>query len=188
MLPSLRTILAAMFVTAIPATLVGTALMPIFPRVEQPLARQARTEKPNEQSRLLGDADEFHRPHSAEPPGSETINNGTSRHTKLVIATEHPAEGEARGAASVLASQRPPANSNTQSVDVADTGSVNTPSTATDEPAAPVKGSAASLAGAPKRGSDRCVFCHRASRAHGLRYRSHVWRRVRMSPDRNTFF
>ena len=94
MLPDLRTILAAMALTAILVTLVGTTLMPVpgdpyirsagFPRVGQPLVQQAQVENPErEQMHMLGyarRADELNRlltlssqmpaPMSGELPGA----------------------------------------------------------------------------------------------------------------------
>jgi len=75
MLPNLRTILAAMALTAILVTLVGMALMPVpgdpyirsagFPRVGQPLVQQAQVENPEwQQLHMLGyarRADELNR-------------------------------------------------------------------------------------------------------------------------------
>lgn len=193
MLPSLRTVLAAIFVTATLVTLVGTALMPVFPRVEQPRARLARTENPNDRSHLLGYArfpDEQNRPRAAEPSGSTSeANDGkTSTYAKtLVTAREGLAASGAHGAVSALATDDAAVNSNTRSVNVARTGSVN-PSIASGEESTPLRGSAASLARPPKRSVDRCVFCHQGLHAHSIRHRGGRWHRVRMTLDRNSAF
>jgi hypothetical protein len=194
MLPSLRTVLAAMFVTATFVTLVGTALMPVFPRVEQPRARLARIENPNERSRLLGYvrlSDEQNRQRTAEPSSStlETNDGRTSTYAKtLVTARKSPAPNGVHGAVSALATDEPAVNSNTQSVNVTQTGSVNTPSIASGEESAALRSSAASLARPPKRSADRCVFCHRGLHARSIRHWGGRWHRVRMTLDRNSAF
>jgi hypothetical protein len=193
MLPSLRTVLAAMFVTATFVTLVGTALMPVLPRVEQPRARLARTENPSEQSRLLsneGVSDEHNRPRAAEPSSSpsKTIEGEASTHAKTVVTAREGPAASGVGAESALPTDEPAVNSNTQNVHLAETGSVSSLSIALGDQSAPLKGSAAPFASPLKRGADPCVFCHRALHAHGIQHRSGRWRRVRMTLDRNTAF
>jgi hypothetical protein len=106
MLPNLRTILVAMFLTAIVVTLVGTTLMPVpadihsagFPRVGQPLAPQTQADNPEwQQLHMLGyarRADELNRlltlssqlpaPMSGELPSAvpDAIDGGSSTFAK----------------------------------------------------------------------------------------------------------
>lgn len=190
MLPSLRTVLAAMFVTATLVTLVGTALTPVFPRVEQPRVWLARTENPNEQARLVGYArfsDESNRPRTADPSSSasEIIDSGISTSAKtLVRVREGPPVSGVHDRVSALAPEEPAVNSN-KSVNVAETGSVNSPSIASGKRSAPLRGSTASFTNLPKRSAHQCVFCHRLH-AYGTQQRSGHWRRVRMTLDRNS--
>jgi hypothetical protein len=173
MLPSLRTILAAMCVTAILVTMVGTALTPIYPRVQRPLARYSRTESPMLQPAMHG----YPRRVEEVEPSSESW--GTSIHAKnLVTARVNSAENEAPGSASASAPEKPATNSTTQGADVPATASINPPSIATSE--------SPSFAAAAKRMAERCVSCHRGFRPHGLRPRSGVRHRIRVTRDRFT--
>jgi hypothetical protein len=188
MLPSLRTILAAMCVTAILVTMVGAALTPIYPRVEQPLADYALAESPMEQLETghARRAEELKEPPRAES-SSQLLSEGegTSRHTKnLVTARVDPAENEAPGFASASPPEKPTTNSTTQGADTAATGSLNRPSIATSQTPESRGGPAASFAVAAKRMAERCLSCHRGFRSHGIR--SGVRRRIPMTPDRFT--
>jgi hypothetical protein len=189
MLPSLRTILAAMFVTAILVTMVGTAVIPIYPRVEQPLARHARAETPMEQPGMYGyvhRAEELNRLLTVEQPSED---GRTSRHGKtLVMAKVDPAQNDTADAASAPVPEQPATNSTTQGVDVTVTGSANAHSIATSEPSGRIGGPAASFAAVAKRVADRCLSCHRGWRVHGIRLRSSVRRRIQMTRDRFTPF
>ena len=145
MLPDLRTILAAMALTAILVTLVGTTLMPVpgdpyirsagFPRVGQPLVQQAQVENPEQQQLyMLGyarRADELNRlltlsqlpaPMARELPGAalDTTDDGSLTDAK-------PGGDAIDGAAPsvALAPTRPASDSDEQHSDVAVTGSVN---------------------------------------------------------------
>jgi hypothetical protein len=151
MLPNLRTILAAMALTAILVTLVGTALMPVpgdpyirsagFPRVGQPLVQQAQVENPEwQQLHMLGyarRADELNRllalsqlpaPISGELPGAlDGLDGGSSSYAKqggdaVDSATASPTLA--------LAPTQPARNPDEQRPDVAVTGSVNSSSAA----------------------------------------------------------
>lgn len=187
MLPSLRTILAAMFVTAILVVMVGTALTPIYPRVEQPLARYARTERMEQPGMhsYARRAEEL-RPPKVEPSSED---GGTSRHAKtMVTARADPAETEVSGSASVSAPERRATNSTKQGADGAATGRANHPSIATSESPGSLGGPAASFAAAAKRATDRCLSCHRGWRIRGIRMRSSVRRRIQMTQDRNSAF
>ena len=185
MLPSLRTILAAMFVTAILVTMVGTALTPIYPRVKQPLARYARAEGPMEQPGMRGHArrsEELKRQSTVEPSSEE---GGTSRHAKtLVTARMDPAENETLGSTSVSAPEKSATNP-PQGADASATGSVNP---ATSESPGSLGGPAASFAATAKRAADRCLSCHRGWRVRGVRTRSSVRRRIKMTQDRFSTF
>ena len=143
MLPSLRTILAAMFVTAILVTMVGTALTPIYPRVKQPLARYARTEGAMEEPGMRGRArrsEELKRQSTVEPSSED---RGTSRHAKtLITARVDPAANDTPGSTSVSAPEKPATNP-TQRADASATGSVNR---ATTESPGSLGGPAASFA------------------------------------------
>jgi hypothetical protein len=189
MLPSLRTILAAMFVTAILVAMVGTALTPIYPRVEQPLARYARTESPMEQPATHGyapRAEKLNRPPAAEQSGGASEEGSSRRAKTLVTARVDPAENEAPGSASATAPDKPVTNSTTQGPDVAATGSANPSSTATSVSPGSFGGPAASFAAAAKRVEDRCLSCHREWRIRGIRMRGGVRRRIQTSRDRFT--
>lgn len=185
MLPSLRTILAAMFVTAILVTMVGTAVTPIYPRVEQPLARRAQAEPPMDQPAMHG---YVHRTEELKSPRKiETLSEdgGTSRHTKTFItASVDPAKIDAAGAASVPVPGQPATDSTTQGVDAAVTGSTN--AHLRSEESGPIGGPAASFAAAAKRVEDRCLSCHRGWRVHGIRLRSGGRRRIPVIQDRFT--
>jgi hypothetical protein len=185
MLPSLRTILAAMFVTAILVAMVGTAVTPIYPRVEQPLARRAQAETPMAQPGVHGyvhRAEELTRPSKIEAPSED---GGTSRHTKtFVTASVDPAQNDTAGTASAPASGQPARDSTTQRVDVAVTGSANAHSRS--EESGPIGGPAASFAAAAKRVEDRCLFCHRGWHIRAIRQRSGVRRRIQVIRDRFT--
>jgi hypothetical protein len=185
MLPSLRTILAAMFVTAIVVTMVGTAVTPIYPRVEKPLARRAQAETPMEQPGMYGylhRAEEPKRPRTIE---SASEDGGKSHHTKtLVTASVDAAQNDTAGAASAPVSGQPATDSTTQGVDVAITGSANAHSRS--EESGPIAGPAASFAAAAKRVEDRCLSCHRGWHLHGIRQRSGVRHRIQVIQDRFT--
>jgi hypothetical protein len=137
MLPGLRTLLTAVFVTAIVATFVAAALMPTpgesftramtFLQVEKSLVWQARIANPKQQFRMLGDA----------PAGlpsralgtTATMDGGTSTYTKTQTSRgPNPADRVAQSLAWALAPAQPSANPNSQSDDSAVTGSVNRPS------------------------------------------------------------
>lgn len=163
--------------TAILVTLVGTMLVPVpadsyvhtagLPRVEQLQVRQSRTANPKEQSRMAGyarRADESNRARPAESSSSapETTDSGTSSYAKTQVRwAEGTAESGAHSPALALASPQAAANSDTQSVVAAVTGSLNNPSIATGEPLAPLGGAATSLAAIPNLGTGRCGFCAR---------------------------
>jgi hypothetical protein len=187
MLPSLRTILAAMCVTAILVMMVGTAMTPIYPRVEQPLAFYARSESPMEQPGTSSPrpAQEVRRPPTVERSSELSSEDGeTSRHAKnLVTARVDPAENETADSASASAPEKPEINSTARGGDVAATGGLNPPSTAKSAPPGSLGGPAASFAVAAKRMAERCLSCHRGFRPH---VRSSVRRRIRMTPDRFT--
>jgi hypothetical protein len=188
MLPRLRTILAAMFVTAILVTMVGTALTPIYPRVAQPLARYARTVSPAEQPGMgYGRrAEELNRPPTVEASWEDA---GTSRHAKtLVAARVDPAENEAPASASESAPDKPATNSTRQGDGGAATGSAHPPAIATSESPRSPGGPAASFAAAAKRVADRCLSCHRGWHGHGIRIRNSARRRLQMTEDRVTAF
>jgi hypothetical protein len=188
MLPSLRTILAATCVTAILVMMVGTALTPIYPRVEQPLALYARTESPMEQPGIgyARRAEELKRPPTVERSSQlSSEGGGTSRHAKVLSAARvDPAESEAPSSAPASAAEKLATNSTTQGTDVAATGSLNPPSIARSESPGSLAGPAASFAVAAKRMTERCLSCHRGFRPHDIR--SGVRRRIRVTPDRFT--
>ena len=188
MLPSLRTILAAMFVTAILVAMVGTALTPIYPRVEQRLARYARTENPMQQPSprsYARRAEELKRPPIVEPSSED---GGTSRHAETLLAARvDPAENQAPSSALASAPEKPATKSTTQGDDVA-ASSVSPPSIATSESPGSLGGPAASFATAAKRVADRCMSCHRGFRPHGIRPWKSVRRRTRMTQDRFSAF
>jgi hypothetical protein len=180
MLPSLRTILAAMCVTAILVMMVGTALTPIYPSVEQPLARYARPESPMEHPGIgaQSQAEELKPPPAVEPsPEGE----GTSRRAKnLVTARVDAAENRAPDFASATAPEKPA----TQGGDVSVTGSLSPSPKATSDSPRSLGGPAPSFDVAAKRMAERCLSCHRGFRPHGSR--SSVRRRIPMTPDRFT--
>jgi hypothetical protein len=183
MLPSLRTILAAMCVTAILVMMVGTALTPIYPRVEQPLASYARRDGPTGQpgTDYVRRAEESKESPRAEPSSE---GGGTSRHAmNLVTVTVDPAENAAPGSASASAPEKSTTISATQGTGVAATRSSNSPWIATSESPESRGGPAASFAVAAKRMAERCLSCHRGFRPHGSRS---VRRRIRIIPDRST--
>jgi hypothetical protein len=155
MLPDLRTILAAMALTAILVTLVGTTLMPVpgdpyirsagFPRVGQPLVQQAQVENPEQQQlHMLGyarRADELNRlltlsqlpaPMARELPGAalEATDGGS-----LTDAKQGGDAIEGASPSVAVAPTRPAPDSDEQHSDVAVTGSVN--STAMAAPSEP---------------------------------------------------
>jgi hypothetical protein len=178
-----------MFVTAILVAMVGTALTPIYPRVEHPLARYARTANPIKQpgpSSYAPRAEEFKRPPIIEPSSED---GGTSRHAEtLLTARVEQAENQAPGSASASAPEMPATKTTTQGADVSATGSVNPSSIATSDLPGSLGAPAVSLAAAAKRVADRCMSCHRGFRPHGLRARSSVRRRIRITQDRFTAF
>ena len=137
MLPGLRTLLAAVFVTAIVATFVTAALMPTsgesftramtFLQVEKSPVWPARIANPKQQFRMLGDA----------PAGlssralgtTATMDGGTSTYTKTEMSLGlNPVDRVAQSLAWTLAPAQPSVNSDPQSDDPAVTGSVNRPS------------------------------------------------------------
>src|SRR5258708_1097711 len=145
MLPDLRTILAAMALTAIFVTLVGTTLMPVpgdpyirsagFPRVGQPLVQQAQVENPEQQQlHMLGyarRADELNRlltlsqlpaPMARELPGAalDTTDDGSLTYAKQ---GGDAIEGAAPSVA--LAPTRPASDSDGQNSDSPGTGTGN---------------------------------------------------------------
>ena len=139
MLPGLRTLLAAVFVTAIVATFVTAALMPTsgesftramtFLQVEKSPVWPARIANPKQQFRMLGDA-------SAGLPSTlgttATMDGGTSTYGKTQMGLGPIlADRGALSSAWVLAPHQPSGNSNTQSDNPAVTGSVNRPSIVT---------------------------------------------------------
>jgi hypothetical protein len=200
--------LAAVFVTAILITLVGTTLMPVpadsyvnmagFARMEPLLVRQARTVKRKEQSRMLGYARRTDKLNGEEPADStssipETVDGGTSSYPKTQVRhAEGPAERAADSSASGPASERPTANSDKHSVDVAVTSSVNNPSIPKSEPPAPPNGTAASSVAGPNVAGRQCGTCARndcqwrglarpRSHAHYPRPQIAGWRRISVS-------
>jgi hypothetical protein len=177
-----------MFVTVILAAMVGTALTPIYPRVEQP-PRYVRTTNPAEQPATLSyarQAEDLTRPPTVEPSSED---GGTSRHAKTLLAARvDPAENQAPGSASASAPEQPATKSTTQAADVAATGSVDPPSIATSDSPGSLRGPAVSFAAAAKRVADRCMSCHRGFRPRGIQLRSGVRRRIRMTQDRFTAF
>ena len=183
MLPGLRILLAAVFMTAIVINLVAAVLMSApgeslidavaFPRIEHPQVAQARTANPKQLSRMPGYAS------APEPasnvPGTGTMDGGTSTYTKRL----GPAESEARPV-------RPAEKSNNPSVDPAVTGSVRSPSIATGNPSPPV--GVASSAGVQNQVAHKCGPCSwddRRYRRIGFRG---FGRRPHVSSDRNSYF
>jgi hypothetical protein len=160
MLPDFRTILAAMTLTAILVTLVGTTLMPVpgdpyirsagFPRVGQPLVQQAQVENPEQQQlHMLGyarRADELNRlltlsqlpaPMARELPGTalDATDGGS-----LTDAKQGGDAIEGASPSVALAPTRPAPDSVGQPSDVVTTGSVD--SAAMAAPREPATGAA----------------------------------------------
>jgi hypothetical protein len=194
MLPGLRILLAAVFLTAIVVNLVAAVLMSapeesfidavVFPRVEQPLVQQARTTNPKQQSRMPGYASATALASSA--PGTRTMDGGTSAYAKRL--GPNTAESGARSSAWALAPVRPAENSSTQSVDPGVTGSANSPSIATGNPSPPVGGAVASSAGVQNQVARKCGPCSWDDRQRGYRRIGFRGRRPHLSADRNSFF
>ena len=213
MLPGLRTLLAAVFVTAIVATLVAAALMPTagesfthamtFLQVEKSLVWQARIANPKQQFRMLGDA----------PAGlpsralgtTATTDGGTSTYAKTQMSLgPNPADRVAQSSAWALAPDQPSANSNTQSDNPAVTGSVNRPSIVTVKLPPQFGSEAAWSAVVQNQNAHNCGPCsqdHRQWRNGRVRFRGfgrftlHARdlrlvtfrsRRSRLSADRNS--
>jgi hypothetical protein len=196
MLPGLRILLAAVFMTAIVVNLVASVLMSgpgesltdavAFPRIEQPLVQQARTTNPKQLSRMPGYASATELTSSA--PGTRTMDGGTSTYAKRL--GPNTAESEARSSLGALAPVRPAENSSTQSVDPAVTGSVSSPSISTGNPSPPVGAAVASSAGVQNQVARKCGPCSWDDRQRGYRrigFRG-FGRRPHVSPDRNSFF
>jgi hypothetical protein len=185
MLPGLRILLAAVFMTAIVINLVAAVLMSApgeslidavaFPRIEHPLVQQARTANPKQPSRMPGYATEL----ASSAPGARTMDGGTSTYAKRL--GPNTAESEARPV-------RPAENSSTQSVDPAVTGSVRSPSIVRGNPSPPVGGAVASSAGVQNQVARKCGPCSwddRRYRRIGFRA---FGRRPHVSSDRNSYF
>jgi|HubBroStandDraft_6_1064221.scaffolds.fasta_scaffold458099_2 hypothetical protein len=181
MLPGLRILLAAVFLTAIVVNLVAAVLMSApgeslidaaaFPRVEHPLVQQARAANPKQQSRMPGYATAL----ASSAPGTRTMDGGTSAYAKGL----GPVETEARPV-------RPAENSSTQSVDPAVTSSVRSPSIVKADPSPPV--GVASSAGVQNQAARKCGPCSwddRRYRRIGFRG---FGRRPHVSSDRNSYF
>lgn len=169
MLPRARTMLAAMFVTAILVTVVGTTIVPVpadsyvnaaaLPLVEQPRAEHARTASPKQQSRMPVYAT---RPVESSSNAPKTMDGGASTYAKTQARwSEDQIERGARGSPPASDPEQPASNSNTKSADVAVTGNVNGASIATAEPPAPHDGAAASFAAAPNSGPKDCELGNR---------------------------
>jgi hypothetical protein len=181
MLPGLRILLAAVFMTAIVINLVAAVLMSApgeslidavaFPRIEHPLVQQARTAK--QLSRMPGYATEL----ASSAPGTRTIDGGTSTYAKRL--GPNTAESEARPV-------RPAENSSTQSVDPVVTGSVSSPSIVKGNSSPPV--GVASSAGVQSQVARKCAPCSwddRRYRRIGFRG---FGRRPHVNQDRNSYF
>jgi hypothetical protein len=212
MLPGLRTLLAAVFVTAIVATFVAAALMPTpgesfthamtFLQVEQSLVWQARIANAKQQFRMLGDA-------PAGLPSSAlgttaAIDGGTSTYAKTQMSLgQNPADRVAQSSAWAVAPDRPSANSNTQNDDPAATGSVNRPSIVAVKLPAQSGSEAAWSAVVQNQSAHKCGPCsqdHRQWRnerisfrgfgrfihARDLRLLTFSSRRIRVRADRNS--
>jgi hypothetical protein len=134
---------------------------------EPPLVRQAQTAKRKEQSRMLGYArrtDELNRAEPADSSSSipETVDAGTSSYPKTQARhAEDPGASGAGSSASGPAPERPTANSDTHSVDVAVTSGANSPSIAMSEPPTPLGGVAAGSAAKPNADARQCGSCAR---------------------------
>jgi len=212
MLPGLRTLLAAVFVTAIVATLVAAALMPTpgeffthamtFLQVEQSVVWQAPIANPKQQFRMLGDS-------PARLPSralglTATMDGGTSTYAKTQMSLgPNPADRVAQSSAWALAPAQPSASSNTQSDDPAVTGSVNRPSTVTVKLPPQLGSEAAWSAVVQNQSAHKCGPCsqdHRQWRngrisfrgfgrfihARDLRFLTFSSRRIRVRADRNS--
>jgi cytoskeletal protein RodZ len=199
MLPRTRTMLAAMFVTALIVTVVGTTIVPVpadsyvnrmaLPRVDEPPPGHAQMASLKEQSRMPAyvqphDQVNETRPVESSSNTSETMEGGTSTYAKTQAQSSE--DHAARGSPAKPAPEQPPSNSDTKSADVAATGNANGASMATVETPAPHSDAAASSTLATAR-SD-CEQRNGKIGFHGFRpayYRLHahhprvrVWRRT----------
>jgi hypothetical protein len=211
MLPGLRTLLAAVFVTAIVATFVAAALMPTpgesftramtFLQVEKSLVWQARIANPKQQFRMLGDA-------AAGLPSralgtTATMDGGTSTYAKAQMSLgPNLTDRGVHSSAWALAPDQPSANSNTQSDDPAVTGSVNRPSIVAVKLPPPLGSEAAWSAVVQNQGTHKCGPCSQDHRqrngrisfrgfgrfihARDLRFLTFSSRRIRVSADRSS--
>jgi hypothetical protein len=167
MLPRTRTMLVAVFVTAMLVTVVGTTIVPVpadsyvnrmaLPRVELPPPEHARMVSSKEQSRMpaYGD-DEFHetRPVESSSNAPKTVEGGTSTYGKTQAgSSEDHLERAARGSSPAPDPEQSASNSDTKRADVA-TGNANGASIATAESPAPGDAAVSSTATASSARSD----------------------------------
>jgi hypothetical protein len=181
MLPGLRILLAAVFMTAIVINVVAAVLMSApgeslidtvaFPRIEHPLVQQAQTASPKQQSRLPGYATAL----ASSAPETRTMDGGTSAYAKGL----GPVETEARPV-------RPAEYSSTRSVDPAVTSSVRSPSIAKADPSPPV--GVASSAGVQNQVARKCAPCSWDDRRHRRIGFRGFGRWPHVSSDRNSYF
>jgi hypothetical protein len=185
MLPRARTMLAAMFVTAILVTVVATTILPVpadsyvstaaLPRVELPLAEHARWVSPKEQSRMAAYArldDEINqtRPVESSSNAPKTMDGGTSTYVKTQARwSENQVERAASGSSPTPGFEQPASNLDTKSSDTAATGNVNGASIATAKPPAPHGDTGVSLAPATNSGRNDCALSNRRIGFYGFR-------------------
>jgi hypothetical protein len=192
MLPRTRTMLAAMFVTAMLVTVVGTTIVPVpadsyvnrmaLPRVEESPAEHARMVSAKEQSRMPAyarPAAELNqtRPVESSSNAAKIMEGGTSTYSKTQVGgSEDHVERAARGSPPAPNPEQP-ANSDTKSADVTATRNANGTSMATPEPPAPHSDIAASSAGATNSARSDCEQGNGRIGFHGFRpahYRLHA--------------